>query len=364
MSLEQLLKINRKEKEKMRRSKVKTLTGVIITMGIVLVATATSAVLLKQQADRNKAAYTQAQKELDANTQTVYVAIAQDEEGNPLTLKAGTELEEGINVEKIEIRTSLGADAYITEDDLGKPLITDAPDGTPILDIMVADDGSEPGDREYEILVANLMTSQSENDLIDLRIMFPNGEDYTILSKKRMDNLDMEANSFTCYMSAEEIQRMASATVDAYTISGTYIYTVRYTEATVAEETIPTYLVREETLALMAKDPNVYAEAEYTLNKQARDNLEVRLGRLESSYLESVVGGHAINDYSDGTAILEGSVSLEEKKKNGKTEPSANTVTTFDWTFEEEDFGGKSETSEVESETVEMSSGTTFEIEE
>ena len=57
-------------------------------------------------------------------------------------------------------------------------------------------------------------------------------------------------------------------------------------------------------------------------------------------------------------------ITTQLKKKNGKTEPSANTATTFDWTFEEEDFGGKSETSEVESETVEVSSGTAFEIEE
>lgn len=37
--------------------------------------------------------------------------------------------------------------------------------------------------RDYEISVANLTTDQKENDVVDIRVIFPNGEDYVIQIK-------------------------------------------------------------------------------------------------------------------------------------------------------------------------------------
>ena len=50
---------------------------------------------------------------------------------------------------------------------------------------MVTDVVVDNDTRDYEISVANLTTDQKENDVVDIRVIFPNGEDYVILSKNR-----------------------------------------------------------------------------------------------------------------------------------------------------------------------------------
>ena len=123
------------------------------------VGTIAGAVLLKQQSDAHKTAADLANNTLQQNTRTVYVVMATTEDGESTFLKAGTALEDGINVEKKQIYSSLPESAYITEDDLGLPLINTVSDGTPVLACMVAHDEASEGDRDYEVRVANMMTS-------------------------------------------------------------------------------------------------------------------------------------------------------------------------------------------------------------
>ena len=318
----------------MRKSKVKTLTGVIITMGVVLAVTGTATVLLGQKLKTAKEERDAYETQIEDNTYTIYVALAEDEEGNPLTLKSGTVLEEGTNVEKVSVMTSMPENVYMTEDDLGKPLITDVPDGMPIYQVMVAQDGAEEGDRYNQVAAANLMVSQAENDVIDVRIMFPNGTDYTILSKKRIKNLNMEGATFDCLMDEDERLRMSSAIVDAYLTSGAYIYTAKYAEGTISEETIPNYPVKTETRNLIAEDPNIINVAELTLNQRARETLEAQLANLMSEQYEAVVSGLGIDDHADGMVIMEGSRSMEEKDNNGTTTESSSYNTEQEWSFE------------------------------
>lgn len=330
----------------MRKSKVKTLTGVIITMGVVLAVTGTSTVLLKQNLDRQTAAYEELYTQTVNNTHTVYVAMCDEESGG--IVKSGTILEEGVNVEKVSVFTSLPESSYMGEDDLGKPLINDVPDGMPIYQTMVAQDGAKEGDREYNVLVANLMESLKDNEYIDVRIMFPNGDDYCILPKKCVKDLNLETASFTCLMNEEEILRMASATVDAYMISGSYIYTVRYADGTISEESTPTYPVRANTMTLIKQDPNVLTEATETLNMQARANLESRLANMTKEQVTAVTGGTGVKDNADNSVLIEGARSYEDKSSDGQS----NILDSYNWTFEFSDDYGMEETESTEMEEV------------
>lgn len=315
----------------MRKSTVKTLTGVIITMGVVLAVTGTTAILLNQKWSETKVERDAYSTKITENTHTLYVAKAEDENGNPTILKSGTVLSDE-NTEKIQVLTSLPASSYMGEDDLGKPLITDVSDGMPIYQVMVAQDGSEQGDRSAQISVANLMVSQSENDLVDVRIMYPNGADYTILSHKRVKNLNMEGATFDCLQNEDEIMRMSSATVDAYLTSGAYIYTVRYAEGTESEETIPNYPVSDVVRNLIATDPNIIETAKETLNERARETLEAQLGNLMKEQVEAVVAGHDIDDYANGSVIMENSRSMEDSNGSSTYDGSKNVEQ--EWTFE------------------------------
>lgn len=315
----------------MRKSKVKTLIGVVITLSILFVGTAGGAVYLKQQVDENKTAYDKVALELRENQRTVYVTMADPNSETEVThIKAGTILEENVNVEKKTIYSGIPDALYITEDDLGKPLINTVPVDTPILSYMIAHDDVSETDREYEVRVANVMTSQADNDLIDIRILFPNGKDYAIVTKKRVQNLNTETASFTCLLDEEEILRMAAATIDAFTVSGTYIYTTRYTEDVNYTETIPTYPVRQETVALMREDPNILEVAQNTINTSIRENLERSLSSLNKAHVTAVTSGWNVADNAGSQVIMEGSASMEDDGTG-----SQDTIK-YNWNFESE----------------------------
>jgi hypothetical protein len=178
--------------------------------------------------------------------------------------------------------------------------------------------------RDYEISVVNLMTDQQENDYVDIRIMFPNGEDMVVLPKKKVENLNLESCVFNTHLNEEEIQRMASATIDAYSISGTYLYTTRYVEENIQDEAIPTYVVRQETLEVIHQSPNVLTNAQYTLNKEARENLEMRLFGLTEEQLAAVANGHDIEDTAKNSVLInpDANNSIE-----GTSESGSNTKT-------------------------------------
>lgn len=233
--------------------------------------------------------------EIESNRQFVYVAT------NDLT--KGTVLEEGVNVEIQENVTALPIEFYMQETDLGKTLTVDVQAYEPIMASMLTAEAFTKDTRDYEIGVANLMVDQRENDYVDIRIMFPNGEDYIVCSKIKVKKLLLENSIFYANLNESEILTLASATIDAYTISGTKIYLTRYVESNLQEEAIPNYPVRDETLALMASDPNILEVAQETLNYEARRALEEKLATLSEEHLKSVVAGHGIVDTANATAL-------------------------------------------------------------
>lgn len=238
------------------------------------------------------------QSELDNNTKLVYVA----KDGG---IKAGETLEEGVNVMKQSVLTVLPSDFYVGTDDLGTQALVDIDAETPILKSMVSDFSLQNDTREYEMSVVALMTDQEEYDYVDIRILFPNGEDYLVLPKKEVLNLNFDQCVFNTYMSEEEILRMSSAIIDAFCVSGTRIYCTRYVEPALQEEATPTYIVRSETIDLINSSPNVISIAEHTLNVIARADLEARLSTLSEEQLSAVVSGNDLVDTAKNSVLLQ-----------------------------------------------------------
>ena len=225
-------------------------------------------------------------EELNANTQTVYVATA--------PIKAGEQITND-NCAAQSIISGLESYFYIQASEIGSTAMVDIQEGEPIRYSMVTAEDFDKDTREYEVLVANLMSDQADYDTVDIRIMFPNAEDFIIASKKTVTNLNLETASFNVQLNEEEILRLASATIDAYETTGAYIYVTRYV-ANAQEEAIPTYLVRAETIDLINSDPNVLTKATETLNLSARLSLEARLSTLSEDELEAVANGWQITD--------------------------------------------------------------------
>lgn len=234
--------------------------------------------------------------EIELNKQTVYVATDD--------LTKGTVIEEGVNVELQENVTALPSEFYISEYDLGKTLLVNVSAYEPIMASMVTNEIITNDTRECEIGVANLMLDQMVNDYVDIRIMFPSGEDFIVCSKLKIKKLALEDCIFYANLNENEILTLASATIDAYTITGTKIYLTRYVEDTLQEEAIPNYPVRAETLSLIATDPNILEIAQQTLNFSARNALNNNLQNLSPEQLKSIAEGHGIVDTAHNSAMV------------------------------------------------------------
>ena len=257
-------------------------------------------------------------KEMEQNQQTVYVALTDIKTGTALTTDG-----DNANVELQRIYTGLDSSQYMTDEDLGKVASVDIPAGTPISLPMTADSNIEKDTRDYEISTAELMTDQQDDDFVDVRIAFPDGSDYLLLSKKQISDLDLTNSIFHCQMNEEEILRYESAVVDAYSdysqkfvsdndsetdsdstegtgihdktarSSGVRIYVTKYVQPSMQEAAEPTYPVNEKVYDLLTNDkldPNVLTSATHTLNLQARISLENRLGKISDADMEKVQG--------------------------------------------------------------------------
>ena len=277
--------------------------------------------------------YSQYTKTVDENAEyynklasyerSVYVATAE--------IKAGDILKEGENVEKQNVATALASDFFVDASELNKVALTDISVGTPIYKIMVADKEIDNLTRSIEISTVSVPLTLTNGAYVDIRIMFPNGEDYIVLSKKRVSNLFLEDVTFTTELSEEEINRLSSAIIDTFTVSGTKMYCTTYVAPSVQEASVPNYLVRNETIDVLAKNPNL-ADVELlksTINSQLRSEMEARLANLSEEQLTAVQKGHDIEDTASASALV--------GITNGNYEVDAD-ANNYDGTVEDEDY--------------------------
>lgn len=269
----------------------------LLAAGVIIIALIVILVLGKRSLDRTKEQVTQLSTELSSNRQLVYVAARNIAKGEQVTSE---------NVMQQQIYTGLGMESFMKGEELGKTAVVDIRANEPVMANMVTAIKLTKDTRKYEIASAHLMTTQSMYDTVDIRIMFPNGEDYLLLAKKPVMDLQMGTSIFTTYMNEDEIMRMASAMVDAYTTTGAKIYTTKYVEENIQEEAIPNYPVKAAVLDLINADPNIVEQAETTLNLRARNDLDQRLGALSPEQLAAVAAGLNLEDTAKGGVIREG----------------------------------------------------------
>ncbi len=141
--------------------------------------------------------------------------------------------------------------------------------------------------QEYNML--SLPTQLTVGDYVDVRFMLPSGQDYVVLSKKKVQN----ANSTTIWieLSEEEILIMNSAIVESYVISASKLYVTTYTEPGNQEVSTPTYVPNSDVVALIRDDANIVnvVNARYEDKYVSRRNADINaaLNQYASSELNS-----------------------------------------------------------------------------
>ncbi|GAV11546.1 SAF domain-containing protein [Paenibacillus sp. NAIST15-1] len=178
------------------------------------------------------------------------------------------------DIAKIEMSSDLAPKQALNHPDqiIGKVLKIDTVPRTPVISTMLYEDGKMSDDlRWVETAVIQLPLRLQEKDMIDVRIRFPNGQDYIILSKKEIKS--MQYPTIWAHMDEQERLLFSSACVDAF-VNGGQIYALRYIEPQIQNEAVPNYPANEQVLKLIEADPSIVKKADTALTRLVRSRME------------------------------------------------------------------------------------------
>ena len=163
--------------------------------------------------------------------------------------------------------------------------------------------------QEYNMLV--LPTELGPEDYVDVRLMLPNGQDFIVVSKKRVgipqtsDGTYM-ADTITMNLAEDETISMSAAIVEAYKINGSKIYVTKYTDPGIQEKSIETFIPTQEIAELINSDPNIVTTAREALKARYTTGLK---------NVNSVKNGLERNDENVKTKIDESIQTTQQNRK-------------------------------------------------
>jgi len=184
------------------------------------------------------------------------------------------------DLETRKIPKSVIADEALLSKELinGKIAKVDLPQNSPVTASVIYEDEVTTRDiRNQEFGLIELPIKLKQNDYVDVRIKLPSGQDYIVLSKKRVE--DLQNGTVWYQMSEKEILNMSSAIVDAY-INDASIYALTYVEPGIQEKAYTTYPANKSVLDLIDSDPNIVQKATTELERRNRVKLEEALNEM------------------------------------------------------------------------------------
>lgn len=113
---------------------------------------------------------------------------------------------------------------------------------------MVEKDKEASTYRMVEYTMISLPSLLQEGDYIDIRIAYPAGTDFVVLSKIKVES----CNSSTIWLKVSESQMLTlnNAIIESYIVEGTKLYASQYVNAAQSELN-PTYIPSENVIALI-----------------------------------------------------------------------------------------------------------------
>lgn len=219
-----------------------------------------------------------------------------------MTLQAG-------DVKIVEVSSAQAAHGSLKEPSavVGKIAKIDLQPNMPLVASMLWEDKPLPRDvRVQEFNVIQLPTNLQQGQFVDVRINFPTGEDFIVLSKKKVRNL---SGTIVWYeMNETEILRVSSAIIDAY-LQGARLYALTYVDPGMQEAAIANYPSNPKVLNLMERDPNLLEEAKTALARGLRTTLDNNLNAMSDT---------------DKMRVMSGSVTVQQQLQNERITTQQN----------------------------------------
>lgn len=212
-----------------------------------------------------------------------------------------------LNVEYRQIISDLDQAYYIDPSSFGNVAIVPISMGMP-LTVGMVESPTQLSVREIECNYIWMNTNLKENDFVDIRILYPNGEDQVVIPKTQLKNLNLLASNVFLWLEEHEILAINAAVVDA-ALHGGKIYTTKYIKPTLQEASIVNYQPNEAVINLMRTSPNIVQDSIDYLSAEIRASLEERLEVWESDEENEVTD--MTTPVVDATIITSGSDSVD-----------------------------------------------------
>lgn len=206
--------------------------------------------------------------------------------------------------------------------------------GTVVTSDMLYIDGSEMGSdvRKQEYNTVVLPMDLETGNFVDIRLLLPNGQDFIVVSKKRVEIPQIggvdSVDTISMEMSEDEILAMSNAIVEAYMVNGSKLYASKYTDAGNQEAAIPTYPVNGEVANLIENDKNILEKALNELRNRYNRN-------IRENYINPTISSQETAKENEETKMQESITNSQTKREeylqslNGGTVDS-NTTSTED----------------------------------
>ena len=162
--------------------------------------------------------------------------------------------------------------------------------------------------REVEYNMVTLPSELADEDTIDVRVSFPNGQDFVVLSKKTVKKAD--ASTIWLKVNEDEILKMNSAIVESYLIEGAKLYAVNYSKPGLQPQINTTYPVNAEVARLLGNDPNIPQNIKSELNSAANAAI---MG--ETNGINQVIANQEGDSNKVGTAVKNEIKERQNKRK-------------------------------------------------
>lgn len=134
-------------------------------------------------------------------------------------------------------------------------------------------------EQEYNMLV--LPVDLQTGDYIDIRVQFPSGQDFIVVSKKEVEIPEIAGtdspDTIRVDLTEDEILHMSCAIVESYRVNGSKLYVTKYTEAGMQAESTPTFPVNRETSELISNNPNIVERIKQEINARYNNNGSINI---------------------------------------------------------------------------------------
>ena len=270
-----------------RRARTSFIIGFLVAL--IIGALAVGGLLLKIRS------INEAKEAIEALQKQVYVATEDLESGDEVTMD---DFVKGI------VQTSMTTDEMITPDyfefeedgeiiikldddgnQIQKTMVMkiNVPKGTIITKDMMYESGKglKDSERIQEFNMIRLPSQLKNGDFIDVRFSLPNGQDFVVLSKKKV----IGTNATTVWLQLDELELnlMNNAIVESYKATGSRLYAIEYIEPGMQKDAVPTYVASSDVLNLINRNPNIISEAREKYGENINGLSDFRALNIESS---------------------------------------------------------------------------------